>query len=190
MNVDRIIERIVSGQLSRSEFLNTRNNALKALARAKNDEMRNAAQKVIDACDNYAPEPLSAYYNFMGFCPGASFDNRQDKAWREKGICDFHFYDSEVQMEEFSKQLPGDWIIMKKIQDFGKTMKLYGFGRIKRRLLDSNKVPYFEVDWNDQDEEIEVPLLGCNATVNMRALGRVEKEMPPKFWEWLGHPWQ
>lgn len=183
-----VLDKIVTGELSRDEFLIIRDNALRIINNPSTEEMRRNAEIVLAACDRHAPEPISSHYNFMGFCPGADILRRRDTLWREMDICDFHFYDSPAQMEAFTKQLPGDWIILKKREVFGRTMKLYGFGKITRRRVNENNEVLFDVNWNTQANEIEVPLMGCNATVNMRSLTQVDDGMPQDFWVWLENP--
>ena len=64
-------------------------------------------------------------------------------------------------------------------------MKLYGYGRIKRIAYDEENTRYFEMDWSAQEQEIEVPLMGCNSTVDVKSMLEVEKQMPDNFWQWL-----
>jgi hypothetical protein len=44
-----------------------------------------------------------------------------------------------------------------------------------------------KVDWSSQEQVIEVPLMGCNATIDIRDSDKVRAEMPAKFFEWLNH---
>ena len=125
----------------------------------------------------------------MGFCPGADITRRRDTMWREKGICDFHFDDSKAQMENFEEQVPGDWIILKKRKSLKEqTMELFGFGQITEKCIDDDGYTVFGMNWSDQMEVLLAPLMGCNATVNLRSLSDVEKAMPREFWGWLGRP--
>ena len=32
---------------------------------------------------------------------------------------------------------------------------------------------------------LEVPLLGCNSTVNIRSIEQIDENMPEEFWQWL-----
>ena len=68
---------------------------------------------------------------------------------------------------------------------FGKTMKLHGYGRVKAVAYDQNNVRYLIMDWADQEEIIEVPLMGANSTVDIRTIEAVEDVMPEKFYKWL-----
>lgn len=174
----KIIERIKSVGLSRTELLIIEQNARSALDKGDAD-----ARAIIDLIA--ASLPNERYFIFMGFCPGADFSNRQDYRWRAEAICDFFFYESERQMERFRSIAPGDLIILKKRQQFARTMKLYGHGRVKGKRSTAKGDRILEMDWSLQQAEIEVPLLGCNDTVNLRSVERVEGEMPKEFWEWL-----
>ena len=188
------IERVISGKCSRSEILRIRESANNIIKNAidkpskENETKAKEATEALLACDSHMPEPLSSQYNFMGFCPGDDIKKRRDAIWREQGICDFHFGESEGQMTAFSLQVPGDWIILKKKEKLNETMSLYGFGKINKRLIDEKGLTHFQVNWNDQSEKMLVPLMGCNSYINMKALKRVEKVMPKEFWDWINHP--
>jgi len=54
--------------------------------------------------------------------------------------------------------------------------------------MDIKGFTYFDVNWNDQPEEMLVPLMGCNSNINMKTLERVKKVMVKEFWVWLSHP--
>jgi len=188
------IERIISGKCSRSEILRIRENATNIIKIAidrpdkESEAKAKEANEELLACDSHMPEPSSSQYNFMGFCPGDDVKRRRDTMWREQGICYFDFEESKGQVTAFSLQVPGDWIILKKIKECDKTMSLYGFGKITKRHTDDIKFTYFDVKWNTQSEEILVPLMGCNSNINMKTLERVEKTMDKEFWIWLSHP--
>jgi hypothetical protein len=188
------VERIILGKCSRSEMLRIRENASNLIEAAidkptrENEARAKEAAEDLLVCNSYMPEPLSSQYNFMGFCPGAEIERRKDVKWREQGTCDFDYCESEGQMTAFSLQVPGDWIILKKVNGPSPTMTLYGFGKIMKRLMDVNGFTYFDVNWNDQSEEILVPLMGCNSNINMKTLDRVEKVMGKEFWVWFSYP--
>jgi len=188
------VERIISGKCSRSEMLRIRENANNLIEMAidtptrENEAKAKEAAEDLSACDSHMPEPLSSQYNFMSFCLGADIDKRRDVKWREQGSCDFDFWESEGQMTAFSLQVPGDWIILKKENEPNETMTLYGFGKIMKRLMDIKGFTYFDVNWNDQPEEMLVPLMGCNSNINMKTLERVKRVMVKEFWVWLSHP--
>jgi len=181
-----IIQRLKERRFNRVDFLSIRNNALRQLETPTSENARITAEKVLSACDAYAPEPLAPHYNFMGFCPGADIKRRLDGIWKEKKICEFHFSESEAQFITFTTQIQGDWIILKKRRSLKEqTMELFGFGQITNRRVDAEGYTYFEMDWKDQSEVLLVPLMGCNSTVNLRSLQEVEKNMPQEFWAWL-----
>ena len=188
------VERIKSGKCSRSEMLRIRENANNLIEMAidkptrENEAKAKEAAEDLSACDSHMPEPLSSQYNFMGFCPGDDIKRRRDTTWREQGTCYFDFEESEGQVTAFSLQVPGDWIILKKIGECDKTMILYGFGKITKRHIDDTEFTYFDVEWNTQTEEILVPLMGCNSNINMKTLERVKKIMDKEFWAWLSNP--
>ena len=121
----------------------------------------------------------------MGFCPGATIENRLDIEWKEKGICTFVFIESERQLEKFNDIFTGDLIVLKKIHQFGKTMQLFGHGRVKSWAYDEDGNRYLIMDWAPQDEIIEVPLMGCNSTVDIKTRDTVDSYMPTEFYEWL-----
>jgi hypothetical protein len=185
---EKVLDKIIGGVCSRAEFLAIRNNALRIRKESVDEKLHAQAEKILSACNAYAPEPLSRHYNFMGFCPGADFSRREDERWKSEGVCDFAFYDSQSQMETFGEMLPGDWVILKKRQEIGRTMKLYGFGTVEARVSDKIGPISYKMNWNSQQQIIEVPLMGCNKTVNIRSLETVEKEMPNEFWDWLSAP--
>ena len=178
----QILENIRAGEFSRTDMLQMRDNA-EPLAKNGNA----MAQAIVDAINTTAVPELKAEYVFMGFCPEADFDNRQDLDWIERGICTFDYLESAVQTRRFNKIMVGDFIILKKRHDFGKTMHLYGHGKVtelRKRLSDGLR--YLLVDWSKQEEILEVPLLGCNSTVDIRSLEVIERELHEDFWKWLG----
>ena len=65
-------------------------------------------------------------------------------------------------------------------------MKLYGHGRVKSVAYDENDMRYLLMDWSSQEEIIEVPLMACNSTIDIKAIEQVEEVMPETFWQWLG----
>jgi len=119
---------------------------------------------------------------FMGFCPDGKIANRLDREWIASGRCHFDYIKSERQLERFGNIVPGEIIILKKREVFGKTMKLYRCGKVKNVLIRGRSL---EVDWAKSDEIVEVPLMGCNSTVDVRSFERLKDEMPKEFWAWL-----
>jgi hypothetical protein len=41
------------------------------------------------------------------------------------------------------------------------------------------------MNWSNQKEIIEVPLMACNSTVDVRSIEQVEDEMLTEFFTWL-----
>ncbi len=118
---------------------------------------------------------------FIGFCPGADFGRRRDGRWWKLGICEFDYDGSPIQTRQFASIRVGDRVILKKNQVRSKSVRLFGHGEVTgidftpegRRLL--------RVRWHPDDSVIEVPLLGCNATVNVRNLAVMLEKMPEEF---------
>lgn len=137
-------------------------------------------------------KPRDLYYVFMGFCPNADLSNRVDGKWREQGICSINLWESagsERQAAEFMSIKVGDLVILKKNQKIGETMRLSGFGRVTgiRASTDPTAVDNVLImDWSPQTAEIDVPFMGCTATVNLRDVEKVDKIMPQEFQDWLG----
>lgn len=179
MKYQKQIDNIKTGKKTRGYLGKLRKNAEIKLEQGDLD-----AKIVIDEIDKAVP--TDQYILFMGFCPDGDASNRLDSDWKEKGICRFDWEESEGQMEDFYSICAGDLVILKKIELFGITMKLYGYGRVKSVAYDDNNMRYLVMDWHDQSEVIEVPLMACNSTVNIRAIEQVEEVMPEDFWQWLG----
>ncbi len=62
---------------------------------------------------------------------------------------------------------------------------IYGHGRVSSIAYDENNVRYLVMDWSSQEEIIEVPLMGCNSTVDVKSIEAVEDEMSEEFYKWL-----
>ena len=178
MKYQNIIDKVKCGSLLRADLVGLKQNAEKELAKGNLD-----AKDVLSAINN--AKPADSYILFMGFCPGADFNERLDIEWKEKGVCRFDYYESEPQLERFNSICAGDLVILKKRERFGKTMKLYGHGRVKSVAYDENNVRYLVMKWSAQEEIIEVPLMGANSTVDIRSIKAVEGEMPEEFYQWL-----
>lgn len=174
----KIIEKIQSGGYSRAELVKLRANAETQLLQGDLD-----VNAVITAIDQTSPTDKTMV--FMGFCPGATMENRLDIEWKEKSICTFIFLKSPQQLDRFNSIWPGDLIILKKRQQIGKTMQLYGHGRVTGIKRDAEDNRYLEMNWSSQIEIIEVPLMGCNSTVDVKSIEQVESEMPGLFFKWL-----
>ena len=178
MKYIKAVERVRSGEMSRSDLARLKRNAEQKLATGDEE-----ARQVLDAINNATP--TDSYVLFMGFCPGADFSERLDTEWKKQGICRFDYLESEHQAERFNSICKGDLVVLKKREKFGKTMKLYGHGRVKTVAYDDDQIRYLKMDWSDQDQVIEVPLMGCNSTVDVKSIEIVEDEMPQEFYEWL-----
>jgi hypothetical protein len=177
------IDKIRSGAYTRSQLIQMRSNAEALQKKGDTD-----AAAVIAEIDTATPTDKTIV--FMGFCPGANFDNRLDLDWKEQGICTFIFLRSEQQVERFNEIWPGDLIVLKKRHQFGRTMLLYGHGRATGVKYDQDNNRYLDMDWSTQDQIFEVPLMACNSTVDVRTIERVEAEMPIEFFSWLNQPVQ
>jgi hypothetical protein len=63
-------------------------------------------------------------------------------------------------------------------------MRLSGFGRVTgiRPSTDRNAVHnVLLMNWSPQTTEIDVPFMGCTATVNLRDVDKAGKVMPQEF---------
>ncbi|GAA5188927.1 hypothetical protein [Ferrimonas gelatinilytica] len=178
MKYEKIIDRISSGIMSRTDLVK-----LKANADRKLSEGDLEAKHVLNAINNATT--TDEYVLFMGFCPDADFNNRLDIGWKENKICRFDYLDSERQLERFNSICKGDLVVLKKREKFGKTMKLYGHGRVSSVSYDENNIRFLNMDWSSQDQIIEVPLMGCNSTVDIKSIESIEGEMPEDFYDWL-----
>lgn len=178
MKHKKIIDSIGSGTKSREDLLRFKKNAEDRLA-----EGDSGAVEVLDAINNAMPK--DAYVLFMGFCPNADFSNRLDVEWKDKGICRFDYLESQHQVERFNTLYKGDLVVLKKREKFGETMKLYGHGCVKSVAYDDGLTRYLVMDWSSQDQVIEVPLMGCNSTVDIKSIDAVKGEMPDTYYKWL-----
>jgi len=179
MKYEKILESIASGRLNREKLAKIRRNAEAKLKSGDAD-----AQSVLDAINISVPS--DDYILFMGFCPDGDVDNRLDVEWKEKGVCCFDWDESLHQMERFYTICAGDLVILKKREKFGKTMKLYGYGRVEAISIDATEHRYLKMNWSKQNEVIEVPLMACNSTVDIKSMEQVEAQMPKEFFGWLG----
>jgi len=178
MKYEKIIDKIKIGNMSRAQLVKLKRNVNDKYTKGDSD-----AKHVLDAINNATP--TDSYILFMGFCPDADFDQRLDTEWKEKGICRFDYYESKRQVEQFSSICKGDLVALKKIEQFGKTMKLYGHGRVRGIAYDEDNIRYLKMNWSNQDEVIEVPLMACSSTINVRTIEAIEDEMPEEFYTWL-----
>ena len=126
---------------------------------------------------------------FFDFCPSVDFSKRRIDG-RARGIFEFQCFESKVQVKglaTFATIEIGDLIVLKKRQVIGKTMRVYGYGLVTGITKDNKGNRVLKVDWSSQEQVIEVPLMGCNATIDIRDSDKVRAEMPAKFFEWLNH---
>lgn len=179
MKYAKVLENISSGKMSRSELQDLRVNALRKFRTGDDDAMA-----VLSAID--VARPSDTYILFMGFCPDADVNNRLDIEWKATGVCRFDYHESKVQVERFNRICTGDLVVLKKREKFGETMKLYGHGRVRGIDYDHENVRFLNMNWSNQSDVIEVPLMGCNYTVDIKSMETVEQEMPNEFFAWLG----
>jgi len=186
MSNQKLIDKFRSGTVSRASLIGYETNAKIAAAQG-----RQWPQDVLDALRQAMPRDL--YYVFMGFCPNADINERLDTAWREQSICTMNLWDGpsgERQAADFMNIKVGDLIILKKNQELGVTMRLYGFGRVTgiRQSIDPALADHVLImDWSPQAELIDVPAMACTATVNLRDVDLVNRVVPPEFHHWLGN---
>ncbi len=178
MKYEKILESITSGRLSREKFAKIRRNAE---AKLKDGDMD--AQFVLDAINISVPS--DDYILFMGFCPDADVDNRLDTEWKEKEICEFDWEESHVQMDRFARICSGDLVVLKKQNINKQTMTLHGHGRVLSIDKDKDGFRYLKMKWSDQTNNIEIPLMGCTYTVNIKSMEQVEGQVEKDFFEWL-----
>jgi hypothetical protein len=171
MKYQKAIDRIHSGSESRANLRKLLGNAQEKFKAGDDD-----AKAVIDAIDLATPK--DQYILFMGYCPNADLNNRLDIEWRAKGICTFDWEESAQQMANFQEVRAGDLVILKKVKKFGKTMEVSGHGRVKSVARNDKGNNYLVMDWHAQTEKLEVPLMGCGSTVNIKPIEAVEDNMP------------
>lgn len=178
MKYQNAINKVNSGNMAREDLVSLKLNAEKML---EDGDM--SAADVISAINSATP--ADSYILFMGFCPDADINNRLDTEWKESGICRFDYRESESQAARFDTICKGDLVILKKREVFGKTMKLFGHGRVISVAYDEKNTRYLILNWSDQSSVIEVPLMGCNSTVDIKPIDAVKNEMSDEFWQWL-----
>ncbi|MES1979708.1 MAG: hypothetical protein V4451_16840 [Pseudomonadota bacterium] len=180
MKYQSMLDQIQSGRLTRDELAEVRRKA--ALPKYVNDA---DTAVILQAIDSAVARDTGII--FMGFCPNAEIANRLDTEWREKGICTFHYDEDPTQIYTFNNICAGDLIVLKKTETFGRTMVLYGHGRVTAVKAEKDGRRYLEMAWSRQDRELPgMPMMGCQATVNLRSMEKVEESLPPEFFAWLG----
>lgn len=178
--IDGAMESVRSGNLSRTDLLRMKTNAEARL----NENPR--IEELLELISKTAVPSLEAEYVFMGYCPGADLSRRKDTEWIAGGFITFEFIESDRQHKQFNGIHPPDKIILKKREEFGETMLIHAYGEVTESAISkSTGLTYHRVNWKIKDEPIIVPLLGCNATVNIRSITQVDEGMTPEFWDWL-----
>ena len=178
MKYQRIIDQIASGALTRAELQTMRERAAAKLS--KGDEQ---ARTVLQTIDSAIARDHGIV--FMGFCPNGELSNRVDGYWKANGLCTFDYDESLDQMTLFRSICTGDLIVLKKTEVFGQFMSLHGHGRVASTRTGSDGRRELLVDWSPAVRfASNVPMMGCQSTVNLRELRTVEGAMPPEFFEW------
>ena len=178
--IEQAIKNVSDGKYNRAELLNLKLNAENYLS--KNPRIFD----LLELISNTSVPELELEYVFLGYCPGADLKRRRDTEWIEKGFIDFHFIESKSQMARFEAIHPPDKIILKKREKIGKTMIIHAFGEVTHSNLDrTSGLTSHSVNWKITDDPLEVPLLGCNSTVNIRSIEQINENMPEEFWQWL-----
>jgi len=174
-------------KVRRKECSRTHMLKLEKIAKQEIAKGSECAKDLLEAIYTTAVPKLEKEYAFIGFCPGADFNNRQDEFWVQEGICRFDFIESDRQRERFNRIGVGDTIILKKRLHIGRTMELFNYGEVlQKKDSETTGKRYLLVDWHETDKYLIVPALGSNSTVDSRKLPMVEKAMEGHaFWEWL-----
>lgn len=182
MKYQKVIDQITSGLCTRVEL-----DTLRVRAQTKLKEGDPEAHTVLQALDSAVAKDAGIV--FMGFCPNRELANRLDKEWKRLGICTFDYDDDVKQMDAFRSICAGDLIVLKKGEQFGRTMSLHGHGRVTGTRTGADGRRYLEVTWSPAGElNQHVPMMGCQSTVNVREMRTVEASMPDEFFEWAGLP--
>ena len=179
MKYQRKIDEINSGKYSRVELQQIRDNAHRRLLAGDSD-----AKLVVKAVEEAVPS--DRFFIFMGFCPDANVENSQYEEWLSKGICTYHWFKDKVQTEAFENIRVNDLIILKKQNIRRQKMFLHGWGRVKSYRHDKSSRHTLEMEWSQQNQIIEIPLMGATKTVNPKALKGIEEKLPEAFFKWLG----
>ncbi|MBB4223947.1 hypothetical protein [Variovorax guangxiensis] len=182
MKYQATIDQINLGKLTRDEL-----RTMRSRAQAKLDEGDTESRTVLQALDSAVAKDSGII--FMGFCPNGDLTNRLDDEWKRQGICTFDFDDSKDQMNLFRGICAGDLIILKKSEKFGQTMSLHGHGRVVGTDTGPDGRRLLKVNWSPAGLfPSEVPMMGCQSTVNLRSMQTVEGAMPHEFFEWANLP--
>jgi len=175
----KTIDRIKSAFLLRSEL-----SAVERTAKIMIEKGDRDAIALLDAVAYVAKRDSRLV--FMDFCPGGVLRNRLDLFWKAMGNCTFEFYPGDGQLETFNTIVEGDYIVLKKTQQVGETMRLYGRGRVHEITPLTRGGNILHMDWVKPPLlELQVPLMDCAPAVNIVETARLEAAMPEEFWEWL-----
>jgi hypothetical protein len=177
MKYQKQLDAIKSGEKDRAWLASIKEKAEGLVAKGDAE-----AKLILDAIDD--AQPSDRFYVFMGFCPDANLDNRLDREWKEEGICYYEDTSQEGQMDTFCSLHIGDKIILKKQNINKQIMTLHGHGRIVG-IDRSNELPVMKMNWSDQEEIIEIPLMGMTRTVGKKTLEEIQGVVPEYFFQWL-----
>ncbi len=175
----KTVEHIKSSLLTRSEIL-----AMERSATVLIEKGDTGAQDILDALAKVAERDRNIV--FMDFCPGGVLRNRLDLDWKKWGNCTFEFQPGNDQLQTFNSIPEGALVILKKVQQVGETMRLYGHGRVNSVTHLPSSGNILHMDWlKEQKYEIEIPILGCVNSVNFVAKDSLDKRELQEFWDWL-----
>lgn len=182
MKHENTVNRIKSAELTRAELQTIRGHA-----QIKYDNGDEEARLVLQALDSAVAKDSGII--FMGFCPNGEIANRLDMQWKQNGICTFDYDESIDQMNLFRSICVDDFIVLKKSEDFGRTMSLHGHGRVIGRNTGEDGRRFLGMNWSPAVAfPSNVPLMGCQSTVNLRDMQTVEGAMPHEFFDWANLP--
>ena len=180
MKYKKIIDQIASGALTRAELQTMRERAAAKVAAGNEEAEARSVLQAIDcavACDHGII--------FMGFCPSGDLANRVDGLWKSNGNCTFDYDESKDQMTLFRSICTGDLVVLKKTEVFGRLMSLHGHGRVTGIRTGSDGRRELLMEWSSAVRfGTNVPMLGCQSTVNLREMNTVEGAMPQEFFDW------
>jgi hypothetical protein len=175
----KTVEHINSSLLTRSEILAMERDA--GILIEKGDA---SAQEILDALAHVAVRDRNIV--FMDFCLGGVLRNRLDLDWKKWGNCTFEFQPGNDQLQTFNSIPEGALIILKKAQQIGETMRLYGHGRVSSVTYLPSSGNILHMDWSkEQKYEIEIPIMGCVNAVNVVEKNSLDKRELQEFWDWL-----
>lgn len=182
MKYQMTLDQIRAGRLSSADLQTLRERAVQRVAEGDAD-----SRAIVQALDSAVAKDSGIV--FMGFCPSGNLANRLDSHWKQQGICTFDYDESVDQMNLFRSICTGDLIVLKKSEEFGRTMSLHGHGRVTSAEMGPDGRWLLRVDWSSAVQfDGLVPMMGCQSTVNLRAMETVEGALPAGFFDWAGLP--